>query len=110
MANLWQQIKDLFQSVEESSPTQPALHTLIERSKTELQDYDFWKDTLVCHRLMDWVHAQYAIYLVDKDAIDESVDFLDSPSSNGFVVHFYKTQYSKRDTVFFFDFLKVFFF
>lgn len=106
MANIWQQIKDLFQSVEESSPSQPAVHKLIERSETELQDYDFWKNTLVCHRLMDWVSAQHAIYQVDKSVIDEGIDFLVTPSSNGFVIHFHKTQYSKRDTIFLLDFLK----
>lgn len=106
MTTIWQQIKDLFQSVEESSPSQPALHALIERSAAEQQDYDFWKDSLVCQQLMDWVHAQYAIYLVDVDAIEESMDFLNTPSAKGFVVHFFKTQYSRRDALHFLDYLK----
>ncbi len=106
MASIWQQLKDLFQSAEASSPSQPALHTLIERSAAEQQDYNFWKATLVCSRLVDWVHAQYALTAVDSSAVDEGMDFLNTPSSKGFVVHFFKTQYSRRDATHFFDFLK----
>lgn len=106
MTNIWQQIKELFQSVEASSPSQPALHELIERTAAEKQDYDFWKETFVCRQLMNWVDAQYAISLVDMDAVGEGLDFLNTPSSKGFVVHFFKTKYSNRDVLHFFDFLK----
>ncbi|MEM9991106.1 MAG: hypothetical protein AAF738_05040 [Bacteroidota bacterium] len=106
MASIWQQIKGLFQSVEQSSPTQPVLHSLIARSEDEQKDYDFWKDTLVCTRLMNWVHDQYTIYLTDAEAVGEGLDFLSTPSSSGFMLYFYKTQYSRRDAVHFFDHLK----
>lgn len=106
MANIWQQIRGLFQAAEASSPSQPAIHRLIERSQEEQQDYDFWKDTLVCDRLMNWISSQYAIYLVDEEAIDEGLDFLNTPSSKGFAVHFYRTQYSNRDVIHLLDHLK----
>ena len=106
MTNIWQQIRELFKVAEESSPSQPVIHKLIVRSEAEQQDYDFWKDTLVCKQLMNWVHDQYAIYLVDEHATDGGIAFLNTPSSNGFMVYFHKTQYSKRDAVHFLDYLK----
>jgi len=106
MADFWNYLKGLFQSAEESSPSQPAIHKLIERSETEQKDYEQWKNTLVRRRLMDWLNDQYAIYRVAPDDIDEALDFLDTPSSKGFVIHFFKTRYSQRDIVHLFDFLK----
>ncbi len=102
----WDYIKGLFKSAEESSPSQPAEHALIERTEEEKEDFHFWKTTLVRRRLQDWLNDQYAIYRVDPERIDEALDFLDTPSSKGFVVHFHKTQYSLRDVTHFFDLLR----
>jgi hypothetical protein len=106
MNNLWEYIKGLFQSAEESSATNPAVHEMIRRSEEEKADYDHWKNTLVCRRLLDWLQDQYAIYTVLPDDIDEAIDFLNLPSSKGFVIHFHKTQYSRRDATHFLDYLK----
>lgn len=106
MDNLWSYFKNLFRQAEESSPSQPLVHELIERNEEEQKDYTFWKDTLVLRRLLDWLSDQYAIYRVDRDRIDEAIDFLDTPSSKGFVVHFHETRYSQRDVTHFFDYLK----
>lgn len=62
-----------------------------------MEDYEHWKKTLVRRRLTDWLIDQYAIFRVLPEDIDEAIDFLNTPSSKGFVIHFYKTQYSKRD-------------
>ncbi|MFK7934249.1 MAG: hypothetical protein AB8G22_12120 [Saprospiraceae bacterium] len=104
--SFWQNIKNLFQAAEESSPTEPVLHSVIERNTKEKEDYEFWKATLVRRRLTDWLSDQYAIYRVVPDNVDEALDFLDTPSKKGFVIHFYKTQYSKRDTIHFLDYFK----
>lgn len=106
MANFWQNIKNIFQSVAESSPTEPVLHTVIERTEQEKKDYEFWKDTLVRRRLTDWLSDQYAIYRVIPENVDEALDFLDTPSQKGFVIHFYKTQYSRRDVTHLLDYFK----
>ncbi|MCO6489752.1 MAG: hypothetical protein J5I98_15155 [Phaeodactylibacter sp.] len=106
MDNLWNYFKNLFQKAEESSPSQPLIHEMISRPDEDKADYERWKKTLVCRRLMDWLNAQYAIYLTAPRAIDEAIDFLDTPSSKGFVIHFHQTRYSKRDATHFFDFLK----
>ncbi len=106
MDNLWNYFRNLFNKAEESSPSQPLIHEVISRNETEREDYEHWKRTLVCRRLLDWLGGQYAIYRVAPDGIDEAIDFLDTPSSKGFVVHLNKTRYSKRDATHFFDFLK----
>ena len=106
MAGFWDYFKSLFKEAEQSSPSNPLIHKLIERSDAEQEDYQHWKKTLVCRRLLDWLHDQYAISRVAPNDIDEALDFLDTPSSKGFVVHFHKTQYSKRDVTHFFDYLK----
>jgi hypothetical protein len=106
MPGLWDYIKNLFQQAEESSPSNPLIHELIERSEEEVADYERWKNTLVCRRLMDWLIDQYAIHNVLPEDTDEALDFLDTPSSKGFAIHFHKTNYSKRDIQHLFDILK----
>jgi hypothetical protein len=106
MADIWDYFKGLFKKAENSSPTQPLLHEMIQRSAEEKEDYEFWKNTLVCQRMLNWLHEQYLIFRVEPDNIDEAIDFLDTPSSKGVVVYFFKTQYSLRDVTHFFDHLK----
>jgi hypothetical protein len=106
MANIWDYFKNLFQEAEESTPSNPLIHKMIERTEDEKADYEYWKNTLVRRRMMDWLNDQFSIFNVLPDDIDESLDFLDTPSSKGFAVYFHKTQYSRRDVTHFFDFLK----
>lgn len=106
MAGIWDYIKNIFKEAEESSPSNPAVHALIERSTVEQEQYRQWLGSLVKRRLVDWLDNQYAIYRVTPDDIDEAMDFLNTPSSKGFVIHFYKTNYSRREVTHFFDFLK----
>ncbi len=106
MSNIWDYFKRLFSEAEESSPSNPLIHKMIERSEEQKEDYLQWKDTLVRRRLVDWLHDQYAIFGVQPDNIDEAVDFLDTPSSKGFVIYFYKTRYSLRDITHLFDYLR----
>ena len=106
MPKFWQQFFRIGQQVEQSSPLQPAIHELIQRSETELADYEQWKKTFVLRRMLDWLADQYAVYQVAPKDIDEALDFLNTPSSKGFVIHFHQTQYSKRDVTHLFDYLK----
>lgn len=106
MDNLWAYLKNIWTKAEQSSPSQPLIHELIERSKEEKEDYEYWKRTLVLRRLLDWVKNQFSIHQLQPQHTDETVDFLNTPSSKGFVVHFHETRYSKRDAVHFFDYLK----
>ena len=75
---------------EESSPSQPLIHELIQRTEKEKEDYQQWKQTLVLRRLMDWLKDQFAMYQINSERVDEGLDFLNTPSSKGFVIHFHK--------------------
>jgi hypothetical protein len=106
MASFWQQITQLFQSAASSTPEQPAVHELLVRDERVLEDYNKWKQSLVLRRLLNWLGDQYAIYCVLPQDIDQGLDFLNTPSSQGFVVYFNRTNYSLRETSHFLDYLK----
>lgn len=106
MADFWKRISDWFKQEEVSSPSNPFIHELIERSPQEKEDLQFWQETLVRKRLSNWLNEQYAIFLLNPENHDESIDFLDTPSSKGFVIHLHHTQYSLRDARHFLDYLK----
>lgn len=103
---LWKKIKNLFQSAEESSPSNPVIHQVIERSEAEKADYEQWKTMLVRRRIMNWLSNQYAIYRIERERVDKALDFLDASSSKGFVIHFYQTNFSKKDVIYLLDYLK----
>lgn len=106
MSDIWDYFKGLFKKAATSSPSQPLIHEMISRSEEEKQDYTFWKNTLVCKRLLNWLNEQYILFRANSGSKDRSVDFLNTPSSKGFVIYFHETRYSDRDIVHFFDFLK----
>ncbi len=106
MPSLWDQIKQLFQSVEKSSPSQPVLKGPIKRTEEELADYEKWKSGLSQKRLFDWIHNEYATYLVEPGEVAESIDFVNVRATYGFAIHFYKLNYPLRDITHLFDLLK----
>lgn len=106
MAGIWEYIRNLFQEAEESSPSNPAHHALIERTEQEKEAYIKWKDSLIKRRLVGWLADQYAVSRTEPARLDEAMAFLNTPSSKGFVIHFYKTNYSRREITYFFDFLR----
>ncbi|MDV7396729.1 hypothetical protein RZS08_35355, partial [Arthrospira platensis SPKY1] len=69
-------------------------------------DLQRWKETIVCKRLLNWLGDQYLLYRALPDDIDEAIDFLDTPSSKGFVIHLHKTGYSRRDATHLLDLFK----
>ena len=52
---------------------------------------------MIARRLQSWFADQYAIFLTNPQQVDEALDFLDTHSSKGFVVHFHKTHYSLKE-------------
>lgn len=106
MADIWDYFKNLFKKAEESSPSQPLIHEMISRTPEEKEGFERWKQSLMCRRMLGWLSDQYAVFKVAPDDIDEALDFLDVPSSKGFVVHFYKTHYNRQEVTHLFDYLK----
>lgn len=104
--DIWKKFTDLFTRWEESSPTQPLLHEMIERSEAQKADYAAWKEGIVCRQLCDWLARQYGLFRALPTETDAAVDFLDNRSVKGFVIYFDRTNYNLRDVTFFFDYLK----
>lgn len=106
MFNLKKYLQSLFRQAEHSGPSQPFIHEMIERSKEYRAALEQWKHTLVCRRLSDWIGNQFALAEALPDDVDDGIDFLNTPSSKGFVIHLHKTNYDRREASFFFDLLK----
>lgn len=106
MSEIWDYVKGLFKKAENSSASQPLIHEMIVRTDDQKKDYEFWKSTLVCKRLLNWLNEQYVLFRTGSETPDRSIDFLDTPSSKGFVIFFGETRYSDRDILHFFDLLK----
>ncbi len=106
MKDIWDYLKGLFQKAEESSPSNPYLHELINRTEEEKSAYKIWKGSLSQRRMMDWLNDQYAIWQALPDDIDPAIDFLNTPSSKGFVIHLSKKEYPREDAIHLFDYFK----
>lgn len=106
MNNLWNYFKNLFTQAEKSSPTVPFIHETLERSETEKIAYEKWQSSLIKRRLLNWLHEQYVVFLNHPEQVDDSIDFLHTPSSNGFVIHFSQTRYSNAEIMGLFDYFQ----
>ena len=106
MADLWTRFKTYFQEAETSSPSKPLVHELIARTDEEIDDYRQWRDMHIRQQLTGWLDTQFTQYRQTGRQSDRSIDFLDTPSSKGFVIHFGDLRYSLRDTRHFADYLK----
>ncbi len=106
MSELWQYFKNLFKASENSSPNEPFIHEVIERSEEEKASYDRCKSKLARRRLTDWLNNEFIRYQANPKDNDEAIDFLNTPSSKGFVIHFRKTAYRTTEIIHLFDYLK----
>ena len=102
--NVWDFFKNLFQEAEESSSFKPLIHETIVRDEKELAVYQAWKESLEHRRSIDWLNDQYAIWQVLPKEIDESILFLNTPSSKGFAVHFKESFIENHHAVHLFDY------
>lgn len=106
MSEFWKNIKSIFTSAEKSSSNEPVIHELIERSPAYLSAFTRWKEGLAKERLLNWIREEHIKFMQDPKSTDAAIDFLNTPSTKGFVIHFYKTRYSKQEITFLFDFFK----
>ncbi len=106
MSNFWDQIKNIFKSAEESSSNQPVVHELIQRTEAEKIAYEKWKSSSSHQEVLASLYEAYQYFLEENKSLDKTIDFLNTPSSKGFVLHLIETNYSNQKAVFVFDVLK----
>lgn len=99
--SLWSRVRALFGEAEQSDRNNPIVHSTLARHRDSADEFAAWKRTVVALRLRDWLADQYAAFLTDPTRVDRGIDFLDTPSSKGFVIHFGDTQYTLREAEFF---------
>jgi hypothetical protein len=105
--DLWQYVKDLFKAEQESSSIKPFIQEPLERLENETESYEIWKRTLAKQRLLDWLNIQYATFTMSGESeIDKTIDFLNTPTSKGFVIHFNDKFHNRKDIIYLFDYLK----
>ncbi len=105
--DLWKYVKDLFKEEAESNKLKPFIQEPLERSEGEEEDYELWKKTLSKRRLLDWLNTQYASFILSGESeIDRTIDFLNIPSSKGFVIHYDRQLHNHKDFLHLFDYLK----
>lgn len=105
--DLWKYVQDLFKAEQESSPIKPFIQEPLERSESELIDYDLWKRTVAREQLLDWLNTQYAAFVMNNESqTDKTIDFLNTPSSKGFVIHFDEQLHNKKNIIHLFDYLQ----
>lgn len=105
--DLWKYVKGLFQEEQESSKLKPFIQEPLERSEIELETYELWKRTLSKRKFLDWLNAQYASFIISGESeIDRTIDFLNTPSAKGFVIHYDTQLHNKKDFLHLFDYLQ----
>ena len=102
----WSKIKQLFKEGEQSSAAQPAEHRVLKRDFAYELNYQDWQRSIRKRRFLDWLIQQYVVFQTEPSKLDRTLDFLDTPSSKGFVVHLHQTSYLKEESQFILDHLK----
>ena len=102
----WEQIKGVFAGAEASTASEPVTHEVLTRHRDRREDFTRWREGVVARRMRAWLREAYEHYLTHGKPPSRAVDFLDTSSSKGFVVHFHRTQYTATEIRNFFDYLK----
>jgi len=82
------------------------MHELIRRDDAFKEEYDNWKSSYILRRLLDDIRDAYTGYQATPRRKTPHIDFLDIPSSKGFIFHFHATNYSRKEATFLFDYFK----
>lgn len=104
--DIWNYLKGLFDRERDSSPGRPYVREAMTRSEDDRADLVHWKRTRARERMLTTIHEAYADYLIAPDEQTRAIDFLNTPSSKGFVWHFSDTHDNEQDFQHLFDYLR----
>ena len=93
----WEQIKGVFAGAESSTAAEPVTHEVLTRHKDRREAYARWREGVVAEGMRQWLREAYEHYLRHGEPPSRAVDFLDTSSSKGFVIHFGELQYSRGE-------------
>lgn len=106
--SFWDRIKQVLGGAEPKPKrvAEPYLHELIKRSPKDEQDYEHWKHAEGYEEPLHWIYRQYTSHRFKPDENSLTIDFLDTPSAKGFVLHWKTAPWPHREAMFVFDYLK----
>ena len=105
MSDLWNYFKNIFGKSGKSSAANPFTHEVIALSDKELSAYEQWKSSDRKTEILEYVHRQYGNQLITDSNLDRGIDFLNTPSSKGFVIHCTIVKFKPKDLRHFFFYL-----
>ena len=97
MGSWWDQIRGVFATAEASSPNEPVLHEVLTRHRDRKEAFARWRAGVVARGMREWLGEAYAYYLRHDAPPSRAIDFLDTASSKGFVIHFGELNYSLEE-------------
>lgn len=106
MSDLWNYFKNIFGKSGESSAANPFTHEVISLSEKEQVDFDRWKSSAQKTAILDYLHKQYGNQLITDSNLDRGIDFVNTPSSKGFVIHCTLVKFKPKDIRHFFFYLQ----
>ncbi|MBT8218949.1 MAG: hypothetical protein KJP00_03960 [Bacteroidia bacterium] len=92
---MWQRIKTLFQEADQSSISNPILHTILERSETQESDFRRWADLGKEQQFFSWLRYCYNGFFNNQESPAE-IKFLDTTSKKGFVLYLNRSKHIKH--------------
>lgn len=104
MSGFWNNIKHLFTQVEDEKT--PAIHETLERTEAEQEAYHHWKHSRESGRLMNFLKRRIEGFEPVEEDLSLDIQFVESPKTNGFVLHFDDNKLAEKDFQFLFDLLR----
>ncbi len=106
MNTIWNYVKGLFNTLEESSPSKPYLHETIERTAAEQAAYEKWKLQLGNCEILNWLHTEQVQHSINPAETNDDIEFISTSSLKGFVMKFGKQKFPRTEIIHLFDLLK----
>lgn len=106
MNDPWQYFRKLFSETEYGVATPPVIEREIIRSPEEVSEYENWKSSPGCYQSCNWLMKQYLLYGRRPSKLDEAIDFINTPSTRGFILHLGYTEFNKAEITHWFDYFK----
>jgi hypothetical protein len=106
MADIFLHFKNKFAQNPELIANEPLVHQSLERTNEEVTDYVQWKNSNVQLAMVHWLYDQFLTLQCAPNRTHDAIDFTNSISTKGFVLHPALTRFSDNNVRHLFTYLK----
>lgn len=106
MSDFFENIRKLFLNSGNGKDLQPDMHEPLERAASELEAYRTWKNSIRQTRLLKGLYDRVHQRAADEASVQFDLHFVESSSTNGFLLMYTPHVMSPKDLQHLFDFLK----